>query len=263
MSFLDIENQKQPPFGNDSNSPNNLIGEFVTQVKKLEKECRKLGTKHDSDEVRTTIIEQLLPLCSSIRDQIRSLHLEPDNKLYTDFDMVNKTFLSLENDYNIKKKEAVPKKSDLEGSSSYISIMINEETPLLFKDNLAEQQNNEAQIQQQQTIKNDQNTVAINQEDLDFQTIVQQERGAQISRIHGAVSDVNAIFHQLDSLIKEQGEEVDNIDENINQFSGNLQRANEQLKKADENQRKRNRCGMTTLIIIVVVCLIMVLAILS
>ena len=142
--------------------------------------------------------------------------------------------------------------------SSYISIKVNEQTPLLHDENqhqlqLQEEEEQEHQHQQQE----------LSQEELDFQTIIHQERSQQIGRIHTAVQEVNAIFHQLGSLVKEQGEQVTTIDENISHLHDNMQNANKQLTRADQHQRDRNKCGKVTLIIIIVVCMVIFLAVLS
>ena len=262
MSFLDLENQKLPSLTvSDTGSPSNLIGEFATQVKLLSRQCRQLETTNCSTNLFTHIKDEQIPLCHAIKDQIVSLRLGPGSKLDSDYQDINAQLNNLETKFkSMKKLPLVDKLAGEDDSTNYVSIKINEQTPLLDESQHGTQlyDQNQQQLQQQQ-----QNNVAINQEDLDFHTIIHQDRDTQVSRIHGAVSEVNAIFRQLGTLIQEQGEQVDTIGENINQFGENTQRANEQLKKADENQRKRNKCGMITLVIVCVVFLTIILIILS
>ncbi|SMN18943.1 similar to Saccharomyces cerevisiae YOR106W VAM3 Syntaxin-like vacuolar t-SNARE that functions with Vam7p in vacuolar protein trafficking [Maudiozyma saulgeensis] len=260
MSFLDLENQRLPSqMMNDTGSPSNLISEFATQVKILSRLCHQLETTNGSIDVHTRIKDEQIPLCHAIRDQIISLRLSSGSKLDSDYQAINVQLNKLENKFNsMKKITIVENSSGVDDSSNYVSIKLNEQTSLLDESRNARQSYVQTQQQLQQ-----QNSVAINQEELDFHTIIHQGRDTQVSRIHDAVSEVNTIFRQLGSLIQEQGEQVDTISENINQFGDNTQRANEQLKKADENQRKRNKCGMITLVIICVVFLTIILVIIS
>ena len=265
MSFLDLENQTPASqIINDSRGPNNLISDFANQVKILSRQIHQLQTIPSSIDLSILIKTKQIPLCHAIRDQIINLRLAKGNKLYRDYqdiqnqiDLQETTFNSI----NVIKKPVVsePKNNIDSNTTNYVSIKLDERTPLLN-----ETENRQIQTQtQQQQLQQLQQQDTINQEELDFHTIIQQDRDAQVSRIHGAVSEVNAIFHQLGSLIQEQNEQIDSIDENINQFGENIHRANDQLKKADENQRKKNKCGMITLVIICIVVLTIILVVLS
>lgn len=277
MSFLDLENQRgstttvhgNPAPVPTSDGPGPLIAEFATQVKRLERERRRLTANGGSDTtLLQTVREHLIPQCHTMRDRIVRLHLMPESRFASDYGAINAKLETLETqfkeifrtaDSNTASKVAtgaLAPGSDT-ASANYVSIHIDEDSPLLSK----EQGGSQTQTQLQQNYGTATNT--LDQEELDFHTIIEQDRDAQISRIHGAVSEVNAIFHQLGSLIQEQGAQVETIDDNIQEFAGNTQRANEQLKKADENQRKRNRCGMLTLVIVSVVLLTIVLVALS
>lgn len=261
MSFLDLENQKPASqIVDDSRGPSNLISEFANQVKILSRQIHQLKTVPSSTDLPILIKTTQIPLCHAIRDQIINLRLAQGNKLYRDYQDIQNQLEIQESEFNsiniIKKSIISEPRNNNSNTTNYVSIKLDEHTPLLDE---TEQRQIQTQQLQQDTINN----TAINQEELDFHTIIQQDRDAQISRIHGAVNEVNAIFHQLGALIQEQGEQVDTIDENINQFGENIHRANDQLKKADENQRKKNRCGMITLIIICVVVLTIILVVLS
>ncbi|CAI4919747.1 AVN_HP_G0046750.mRNA.1.CDS.1 [Saccharomyces cerevisiae] len=265
MSFFDIEaqsskgnSQQEPQFSTNQKTKelSNLIETFAEQSRVLEKECTKIGSKRDSKELRYKIETELIPNCTSVRDKIESnILIHQNGKLSADFKNLKTKYQSLQQSYNQRKKihprtEAV--RQDPE--SSYISIKVNEQSPLLHNEGQHQLQLQEEQEQQQQ---------GLSQEELDFQTIIHQERSQQIGRIHTAVQEVNAIFHQLGSLVKEQGEQVTTIDENISHLHDNMQNANKQLSRADQHQRDRNKCGKVTLIIIIVVCMVVLLAVLS
>ena len=284
MSFFDIESQNPHTPKRDTSdsadlgdSPDSLIIALARQLKILQRECSKLGTKKDSLEVRHDIETGIIPYCNSIRDKIdeqtwsSSEQILEGSKLYNDFQMLKNELQQSERDYTDKKLRNIIRKPRNEPNSfskavrrdpesHYVSIQVNEQTPLLFEDvqdsSLSRSPNQQQQYSQLQED-------SVDQDELDFNTIIQRERSQQINKIHSAVQEVNAIFRQLGTLVNEQGEQVDTIDGNVDQLSSNMQKANEQLNKADEHQRKRNRCGLMTLVIMIIVVLVIVLAVLS
>lgn len=283
MSFFDAEAQstrtptkKEGVSNKVMNTAADLIDELAEQLKLLKRECSKVGSRRDSVEVRNHIETELVPNCNSIRDkaeeQIWSSNEEirKGSKLFNDFTMLKIELQQLEREYADKKMKNIIKnqKSDKKGvselvrrdpESGYVSIQVDEQTPLLLQEGQREQSPQQLQQHQLAEIQED----SVNQDELDFNSIIQRERSQQITRIHSAVQEVNAIFHQLGTLVNEQGEQVDSIDGNIGHLSHNMQKANEELNRADEHQRQRNRCGLITLVIMVVVVLIAVLAVVS
>ncbi|QLG70352.1 hypothetical protein HG535_0A02910 [Zygotorulaspora mrakii] len=284
MSFFDLESQnasalrEHPNGGTDSGDlSSRLIMDLARQLKLLKQENSKMGTKKDSVELRDSVETGLIPNCNSLRDKIEEQiwaapkDVTDGSKLYNDFQMLKTELRHLERDYSDKKLKNFLRKSRSnpispskavrrDPESGYVSIQVSEQTPLLLGEEKTENQPIHPKQQQQYSqVQQD----AIDQDELDFTTIIQRERSQQINKIHSAVQEVNAIFHQLGSLATEQGEQVNTIDGNIGQLSSNMQKANEQLNKADEHQRQRNKCGLITLIIMVVVVLIIILAVLS
>lgn len=283
MSFYDVEaqsskgnSQSEPPSSTNQKTKelSDLIETFAEQSRVLEKECTKIASKRDSKELRYTIETELIPNCTSVKDNIESnILIHQNGKLSADFKNLKTKYQSLQQSYN-QRKRLFPLKATIsprtskerndintqteavrqDPESSYISIKVNEQTPLLHGEGQHQLQLQEEREQQQQ---------GLSQEELDFQTIIHQERSQQIGRIHTAVQEVNAIFHQLGSLVKEQGEQVATIDENISHLHDNMHNANKQLTRADQHQRDRNKCGKVTLIIIIVVCMVVLLAVLS
>lgn len=275
MSFFDLEAQgSRNPIKHDRNLPtgaNDLINQFAEELRKLERQVSKIATKRDSKGLRDNIETGIIPLCSSLRDTIEELRwnnngqaIPQGSKLSGDYQILKESFQRLEREYKNKRAKHLLRRPTEELSSKpaqgdsgpgYVSIQINEQTPLLREEEPVAQQQQQrlAQIPQD----------AVSQDELDFNTIIHQERSQQIGRIHGAVQEVNAIFHQLGSLVHEQGEQIDTIDGNIGNLSNNAQKANEQLNRADVHQRQRNKCGLITLVIIIVVVLVVILAVLS
>lgn len=278
MALYDIEGQtsRSSPAGEyDSQSAvegaKGLIVQLAEQLKTLQRECSKVGSKKDTSEVRATIETGLIPNCNSIRDKIEQQRwgdqdrVTQNSKLYNDFQMLKNELQVLEKDYRAKKLKhplkgerpdhgAVTKVVRGDPESSYLSIQVDEQTPLLHQEEAQQQQ-----LLEQQHLED----TNANQDEVDFHTIILRERSQQVTRIHSAVQEVNAIFHQLGSLVNQQGDQVDEVDANIGQLANNMQKANDQLNRADQHQRKRNRCGLIALVVMVVAVLIITLAVLS
>ncbi|SCU86162.1 LAMI_0D00694g1_1 [Lachancea mirantina] len=264
MSFLDAVNQTSKTPEGKGQQLNEMFAALTHAVNVFEKRSQMVGTARDSQELRYSIDTEFLPRCETCRDELEQVTagLDPYNKVTKDLASLKESLLkarrhyeSLKLKYPIRRLESGDlniKESQVQDSpAGYVSMPIgsNENTPLL--------QDRQQQVQ----VSGKANEVS--QDELDFHSIVQEQRNQEISRIHSAVQEVNAIFKQLGSMVREQGEDVDNIDNNISGLSGNLQRANEQLSKADKSQRNKNKCGIAVLIIVVVVVLVVALAALS
>ncbi|KAL3232587.1 Syntaxin VAM3 [Nakaseomyces bracarensis] len=236
------------------------LSQYAQHVKELEKEVNKVGTRRDSEQVRTHISE-LLKECLELSQKNTNSASAVGSKLLNDYNQLNKEVKRLQAEYKEKMGvyplKALPIRQN-ESSSGYTSMPVNEDTPLLEEEQ-KKQREEQQRLFQIQELQQDR----IPEEELDFYTIVQEDRSQQISRIHSSVQEVNAIFKQLGTLVKEQATQVDSVDENISHFGDNMKRAHEQLNRADEHQRQRNRCGLLTLVIVIIMTLLIILGALS
>ncbi|SCU81679.1 LAFA_0C06502g1_1 [Lachancea sp. 'fantastica'] len=265
MSFADYMSKPATAGSQQDGALNRLFADFSSQINHLKRKSELLGSKRDSQDLRYSIETEVIPHCETLRDEIESSlkHKGSNGKLASDFaGLKDELLLSRRQYYGNKSRHPIQvrpvRTNSASRDSGYVSMPVAESTdttPLLQGQN---HQHGQRQLQQQVQSQN-----RLPEEELNFHTLIQQERSEEIGRIHSAVQEVNAIFHQLGSLVREQGEDVDTIDNNISGLSGNLQRANEQLGKAERSQRKRNRCGIIFLVVIVVVVLIVILAVLG
>ncbi|CEP63899.1 SNAP receptor VAM3 LALA0_S09e04984g [Lachancea lanzarotensis] len=266
MSFADYMSKPTTAGSQQDGTLNKHFADFASHINHLQKKSQLLGTKRDSQDLRYSIETEIIPQCETLRDEIEgSLKTKTSNgKLASDFaGLKDELLLSKRHYYGKKSRHPIQAKPARTNSASkdsgYISMPMAEDTD---KTPLLQRQNHNQRLEVQQQVQS-QTQTQLPEDELNFHTLIQQERSEEIGRIHSAVQEVNAIFHQLGSLVREQGEDIDTIDNNISGLSGNLQRANEQLGKAERSQRKRNRCGIIFLVVIVVVVLIVILAVLG
>jgi len=85
------------------------------------------------------------------------------------------------------------------------------------------------------------------------------ERDQDIHKIQSQMIEVNEIMKDLASLVREQGEMIDNIETNIEHTAQNTTEAVQEVKKASEYQQKaRNKLCIVAIVILIIVAIITV-----
>ncbi|SCU85358.1 LAFA_0D15236g1_1 [Lachancea sp. 'fantastica'] len=108
---------------------------------------------------------------------------------------------------------------------------------------LLQEEQNDNQKAQQHTVVIEREDV--NNEEFAYQQQLIQQRDQEISRIESGVSELNQIFHDLGSIVQQQGHLVDNIESNIYSVANSAQAGARELTKAMNYQRgSSKRCLM-------------------
>ncbi|KAG0681018.1 hypothetical protein C6P40_002846 [Pichia californica] len=102
----------------------------------------------------------------------------------------------------------------------------------------------------------------LNAEQIEAQHYEAIQREAEINKIVNSVGELNQIFHDMDTLVNNQGELVDNIESNIYSTLENTRYADRELRKADSWDRKRRRFSCV-LIVVVIIVMFILLALIS
>ncbi|CAL1272511.1 unnamed protein product [Larinioides sclopetarius] len=99
------------------------------------------------------------------------------------------------------------------------------------------------------------------QEDLEFEQGLLVEREQRIRQIESDMLDVNKVFLDLAAMVREQGEVIGTIEENITSVAYNVEGGTEQLVKARNYQkayRKKLCCFVLILVVVTVIIAIIV-----
>lgn len=99
------------------------------------------------------------------------------------------------------------------------------------------------------------------QEELEFEQGLLLEREQRIRQIESDMLDVNKVFLDLAAMVREQGETIGSIEENITTAAYNVEGGTEQLIKARNYQkayRKKLCCFVLILVIVTVIIAIIV-----
>lgn len=103
----------------------------------------------------------------------------------------------------------------------------------------------------------------VRQEDVDFQTTLLHERESEIANIQHGITEINAIFRDLGTLVTQQGDQLDAFENNVSNLASNTKQAGDELVAANEYQRKKRNCSLCVLVVLVVVVLVIVLAVIA
>lgn len=103
----------------------------------------------------------------------------------------------------------------------------------------------------------------VNQDELNLQTTLIEDREHEIQGIERGVAEINAIFKDLGTLVGEQGAQLDSVEENISNFATNTENASKQLLRASESQKKRRYWSCFVLVVLLVVLGVILLAVLA
>lgn len=276
MSFANFDLEAQKSVGTDSKTQSNseldsiirdtsvqiqqfgqLIGQFSTSRKLV-------GTRRDNSALRSkldalqTEIGELQKAIGTLMVKVNKAmngatgkkgKIEVSDRQMMLNDRLNKEFHDLHNNFLLELKQYSEKKVAYPLRDPVELQKQDETTPLLKN----------GQSQRQQLILDDQ----VNDTELQYQIALTEERNRQIERIHEGVVDVNAIMKDLGSLVNQQGEQIDTMENNILQVGADVRDASRQLVKADEHQRKKSKWCTIILVALCIFTLITILAILS
>lgn len=78
----------------------------------------------------------------------------------------------------------------------------------------------------------------VNAEELEQQTLLVEEREREIHQISQDITEINDIFLNLHDIVNEQQFSIDNIEDNILRYSGDVQGASNELRRAERYQRR-------------------------
>jgi len=94
----------------------------------------------------------------------------------------------------------------------------------------------------------------------DEELLAEREEG--INKLARGVEEISELFQDMSILVSQQGEQIDNIETNINNSLSHVDKANVELKKAQQYQSKRRtRClyfGCVIGLVIVTVIIVLV-----
>lgn len=265
MSFAnyDLEAQKPASTSGGGSELDKIFSSTSTQtqtfgslISQFNSQRRLVGSKRDSANLREKLdllqtkiagldaaIAGLTVNINKAIDQsleITERQAMQKERISQDYASLHKSFKEALDQYN-SRKVAIPLKS-----------LDSEDTPLI-------QKQPEQQTQEQQQLTQEQ----IDQTELQYHLLLTEERNREIDRVAASVQEVNSVFKDLSTLVNQQGEQLDTIEENVQELHGNTQQASRELHKAHEYQKRKGKWSCILLIVLLVIVLVIVLAVVS
>ncbi|EFX06312.1 snare domain containing protein [Grosmannia clavigera kw1407] len=119
-------------------------------------------------------------------------------------------------------------------------------------------QQTQLQLQQQQ----EQELARLaSQDEVDFQEALIIEREEEIRNIEQGVGDLNVLFTQVATMVHEQGEQIDNIADNVENVRVDTRGADQELRSAARYQRNARSKACCLMLVLAIILTVVVLAI--
>ncbi|CUM47684.1 unnamed protein product [Debaryomyces tyrocola] len=182
---------------------------------------------------------------SSSKLEITQKQMVIKERLVSEFNELHKQFQRSARQYT-EKTRTYPVKDDIPRQD--------ERTPLID----SEQGKTGQQVAVQEPSQDQ-----IDETELQYHLMLTQERNQNINQINEGILEINSIFKDLGELVNQQGEQLDTVEDNILQLSGNTQQAERELTKAHEYQKKKSKWSCILLFALCIFVLVIVLAVLS
>lgn len=99
------------------------------------------------------------------------------------------------------------------------------------------------------------------QDEVDFQEALIIEREEEIRNIEQGVGDLNVLFTQVATMVHEQGEQIDNIADNVENVRVDTRGADHELRAAARYQRNARSKACCLLLVLSVILTIVLLAV--
>lgn len=240
------------------------------QIIQLNKYVNQINKKIQQGKPIGNLIEDAKKLSEKIDTDLKSLAITNESNFASESDKLQNDFKFLRSklhDFSAAVSSDITAGINRNGTHEVFPLKSDnpsQTTQTTFEPHV---QINETQSVQQQTQSSDaiqlssqqQENDVIDQDEITYQTQLQQERHVEIQQLHRDVTDVNQIFQQLNTMLVQQGEQVDTVDENTNLLLDNVQRANTQLSKAKDKQRTSMCCRYILFIVLFLLLLLLLL----
>ncbi|OBA20856.1 t-SNARE [Metschnikowia bicuspidata var. bicuspidata NRRL YB-4993] len=240
-------------------------------VASFNNEKRLLGSRRDGRPLRDKLSatqQNIMSLGSAVRKLIADVNSVMSSSGSTDNDVIVSNrqhmmkdrliseFDELEKSFEQSARSYAEKAASIPLQVSTGTANFNESSPLLSI-STNNRDSNQEHIQVQETEQK------IDETELQYHVLLTEERNRQIEQVAEGIREVNSIFKDLGELVNQQGEQLDTVEENVLQMSGNAHDASRELTKAHEYQKRRSKWRCILLVALCVAALIVVLAVIS
>lgn len=224
-------------------------------VSSLEQALKQIGTNKDTSQMRSrlhdieTSTNAIVNHTTNDLRQLSTLTTQmPDNRAYKlQWQRLTGEFKEVTQRYSTVQKQVAEKVKLFTPASSTVPT----------GDLLGWNEDNDSHEQREER----QRQLMMQDETIDIEVALLQEREAQIRQLEADILDVNQIFRDLGMLIHEQGEVVDTIEAHVTVAHDHVEEGREQLLKAAAYQvrARKKKCCLFVILFVVVAVIIAVI----
>ncbi|XP_065158550.1 syntaxin-12 [Atheta coriaria] len=233
-------------FANLCDEISNQIYKISQSWKTLEASYKRIGTAKDSEAFRDTIHETQLSANEAItvtKGKISIISIQArnvDKAQKLQLERLTESFKEVIARYSATQKKVADKLK----SNFLVRANIEYENVVENADQFQQQQ------QQQQVLH-----------DMAFENDMHLDREMRIRQIEADVIDVNQIMRELGSLVHEQGQTIDTIENSIDYATGHVEEGAAQLLKASgyQSRYRRRLCILVFIATVVAIILVAIL----
>lgn len=240
--------QDDPEFQRFTENLSTRLFELVSNVSRLSNEIAKLGTSRDTERVRERVHDLLEDTRDGFKDVGEGIKkaqawddLNPSQK-YTN-QKLSREFSTALSEFQVVQRRALEKERASKAALEDGTTTQASGTP-----------------GQQQFQQMDQAQLA-EQSEVDFQENLIIEREGEIRQIEQSVGELNELFRDVATIVREQGDMLDTIDHNVENVLQDTRGADVELRSASRYQRSARNKACCLLLILAVVLVIIVLAV--
>ncbi len=266
----DPQYRDDPEFSRLSETLSTRLFELTSNISRLSQQISLLGTKRDTERVRERVhdlLEETKEGFKEVGEGVKKIQGWEDLNVS---DLTNKpplqlqilTYLQPSQKYTVQKLSRefgaagqefqVIQRRALEKDRASKAAL--EETTSPSAEGRPSSQQDQQQLQTQ-------SPRLAPQGEVDFQESLIIERESEIRNIEQGVSELNELFRDVATIVREQGDVIDAIDLNVENVRNDTRGADTELTQASRYQKKARNKACCLLVIMAVVLLVIVLAV--
>lgn len=257
------------------NETSSKLDEFTSAIYGINRLTSVLGTDRDTPDIRTqgeTLMKKSSKLYTELMALLGKLEGQKnikDNDNFLRFNverlseqtnLMHKNYQIILRGYNDKINSPLvqEKFEKMLISTQNMNSNNNDKTPLINNDGglNKNEYGSEGSSKQQNQTQLQITHPELSENSLQFHNELIQKRGQAINTISQGVQDINKIFKDLDTIVNQQGEQIDSIENSIMHYANNNQLASHELVKADNYQKKKGKWTCILLFALVIFLLI-------
>ncbi|RMZ88355.1 hypothetical protein DV736_g4426, partial [Chaetothyriales sp. CBS 134916] len=238
-----------PEFSRFTESLSTKLFELMSNISRLSNQVALLGTKRDTERVRERVhdmLEETRDGFKEVGEGIKKAQgwedLNPSQK-YTN-QKISREFTSALSEFQVVQRRAIEKER-----ASKAALEESQQSALP-----------QSGDRQQQTQLLDEPQLA-HQAEVDFQENLIIEREGEIRQIEQSVGELNELFRDVATIVREQGDQLDIIDVQVENTLADTRGADTELRSASRYQKAARSKACCLLLIVAIILIIVILAV--